>query len=69
MNSPTPGAGIYIVQTAALPADPRIVQSGLFRPATPEPDKLQTLLARLGGLAGADKVGRARCVSAFPAAC
>jgi protein ImuB len=39
------------------PADPRIVQGGLFQVAAPEPDKLQTLLARLGALAGKDKVG------------
>ena len=51
------GAPVMAIQVALNPADPRVVQGGLFQPAAPEPEKLQTLLARLGALAGADRVG------------
>ena len=51
------GAPVMAIQVALDPADPRVVQGGLFQPAAPEPEKLQTLLARLGALAGADRVG------------
>lgn len=57
LEAKAPGAGILTVQTRLAPADPRVIQGGLFRPATPEPDKLQTLIARLDALAGKDKVG------------
>lgn len=51
------GAPIAAIQIVLDPADPRVVQGGLFQAALPEPDKLQTLLARLRALAGADRVG------------
>jgi protein ImuB len=57
LDAMPPGAGISTVQTVLTPADPRIVQGGLFQAAAPEPDKLQTLLARLGALAGKENVG------------
>ena len=57
LEAKPPGAGIFAVQTALIPADPRVIQSGLFQPAAPEPDKLQTLLARLRALAGQERVG------------
>ncbi len=52
-----PQAATLAVRLTIDPAAPRIVQSGLFTPATPEPEKLQTLLARLRALAGEANVG------------
>jgi protein ImuB len=51
------GAPVTAIQVALDPADPRVVQGGLFQPTAPEPEKLQTLLTRLGALAGPDRVG------------
>jgi protein ImuB len=51
------GAPVMAIQVALDPADPRVVQGGLFQPAAPEPEKLQTLLTRLGALTGPDGVG------------
>jgi protein ImuB len=58
-----PGAAICVVQTAVLPTNPRALQRGLFQSAAPEPDKLQTLLARLTALAGKEKVGSPEIVN------
>ncbi|MEP6538617.1 MAG: hypothetical protein ABJF23_24980 [Bryobacteraceae bacterium] len=52
-----PQAATIAVRLTIDPAAPRIVQGGLFLPAAPEPEKLQTLLARLRALAGEDRVG------------
>ncbi len=57
LDSNPPGAAICVVQTVVLPANPRHMQHGLFRPTAPEPDKLQILLARIRGLIGPDRVG------------
>lgn len=51
------GAPVIAIQLTVDPVDPRIVQGGLFQPAAPEPEKFQTLLARLRALAGANRVG------------
>ena len=52
-----PRAASVAVSITLHPAPPRIAQSGLFMPAAPEPEKLQTLLARLRALAGENRVG------------
>jgi len=39
------------------PAAPRTIQGGLYRPPSPEPDRLQNVLARIGALVGPDQVG------------
>ena len=52
-----PRAASVAVGVSLHPAPPRVAQSGLFMPAAPEPEKLQTLLARLRALAGEDHVG------------
>lgn len=39
------------------PVDPRRVQSGLFLPATPAPDKLLITMARIAGMVGEENVG------------
>jgi len=57
LESKPPRAPIIAVRVTLDPVDPRVTQSGLFHPAAPEPEKLQTLLSRLRALAGADRVG------------
>lgn len=57
LESKPPQAAIAAVRVTLDPVDPRFTQSGLFHPAAPEPEKLQTLLSRLRALAGADRVG------------
>lgn len=57
LEAKPPDAPVVAVQITLDPAEPRFVQSGLFHPATPEPEKLHTLLSRLRALAGADRVG------------
>jgi protein ImuB len=52
-----PGAPIVKINLAAEPVRPRAVQSGLFLPPTPEPEKLELTLARIAGIVGEDKVG------------
>ena len=52
-----PRAASVAVGVTLHPAPPRVAQSGLFMPAAPESEKLQTLLARLRALAGEDHVG------------
>jgi protein ImuB len=54
-NAPT--AAICAVGITLHPAEPRALQSGIFQPATPEPEKLHTLLSRLRALAGETRVG------------
>lgn len=53
---PPPAASVAVSVTLDA-AEPRVAQGGLFLPPTPEPEKLQTLLARLRGLAGERCVG------------
>lgn len=54
-NPPT--AAILAVQVTLDPVEPRVLQNGLFLPAAPEPEKLQTLLSRLRALVGERRVG------------
>ncbi len=57
LKAHSPGAPILKIHLAAEPAQPRNVQSGLFLPPTPEPEKLELTLARIAGMVGEDKVG------------
>jgi protein ImuB len=52
-----PKGQIVAFQLRVEPVAPRRVQSGLFLPATPLPDKLQITLARIAGMVGEDNVG------------
>lgn len=52
-----PGAPISKIHLAAEPVRPRAVQSGLFFPPSPEPEKLELTLARIAGIVGENKVG------------
>jgi len=57
LNAHPPGAPIVKIHLAAEPSRPRSAQGGLFRPPSPEPEKLELTLARIAGLVGENKVG------------
>ena len=52
-----PGAPIVKIHLSADPARPRALQSGLFQPAFPEPERLELTLARIAGIVGEGRVG------------
>jgi protein ImuB len=52
-----PGAPIVKIHLSAEPARPRALQSGLFQPVFPEPEKLELTLARIAGIVGKGRVG------------
>jgi protein ImuB len=52
-----PGAPIVKIHLSAEPARPRALQSGLFQPVFPEPEKLELTLARIAGIVGEGRVG------------
>jgi protein ImuB len=52
-----PRAPILRISLAADPARPRVTQSGLFLPASPDPEKLELTMARLAHLVGNYHVG------------
>jgi protein ImuB len=57
-----PGAPILKVWIAAQPAPPRSAQRGLFLPLTPEAERLEITLARIGGVVGERRAGIARAL-------
>ena len=52
-----PGAPIVKIHLSAEPARPRALQSGLFQPVFPEPEKLELTLARIAGIVGEGRAG------------
>ena len=52
-----PQAATLALALSLKPVNPRTVQSGIFLPATPAPDKLELTLARIRGIVGEDNVG------------
>jgi protein ImuB len=52
-----PGAGVTGVRLEATPSKPRVIQSGLFVPLSPEPEKLELTLARIASIVGKGNVG------------
>ena len=57
IESHPPSAPIVAVTIDAEPVKPRVLQTGLFIPLAPEPEKLEVTLARLAKLLGAENVG------------
>ncbi|MEO7144912.1 MAG: hypothetical protein ABI165_15550 [Bryobacteraceae bacterium] len=57
LEASPPPAAMTGIEIRLDPVEPRILQSGLFLPAAPEPEKLHLLLSRLKVLAGEDRVG------------
>jgi protein ImuB len=52
-----PQAPILALSLALKPVHPRTVQTGIFLPVTPAPDKLELTLARIRGIVGESNVG------------
>ena len=52
-----PQAPVLKVELAAEPVKPQIAQHGLFQTASPEPEKLHLMLARLAGIVGEGNAG------------
>ena len=50
-----PPAGVVGVSINCEPVKPRVLQTGLFIPLAPEPEKLELMLARLAKLVGQGK--------------
>ncbi|MGH9517738.1 MAG: DNA polymerase Y family protein [Terriglobales bacterium] len=57
LKSNPPGAPVAKVRLRIKPAKPRPAQDGLFRPASPEPEKLELTLARISAVVGAGRSG------------
>src|SRR5258707_2641497 len=57
IESKPPQAAIIAVMIRAEPVKPRELQTGLFIPLAPEPERLELTLARLAKLVGAENVG------------
>jgi protein ImuB len=60
-----PGMAIRRVEVEAIPAKPRVVQTGLFIPLSPEPEKLELTLARLKAVVGEENVGAAEIADTY----
>jgi protein ImuB len=54
-NPPTAPVSAFFI--GCTPVRPRTVQSGLFQPLAPQPDKLEITLARIRNLVGANNLG------------
>jgi protein ImuB len=52
-----PPSAVAAVSINCEPVKPRLLQTGLFIPLAPEPEKLELTLARLAKLVGADNLG------------
>ena len=52
-----PTAPAVALSLSLRPVHPRTVQTGIFLPVTPAPDKLELTLARIRGIVGEDNVG------------
>ncbi len=52
-----PQAAVTFVSITCEPVKPRVLQSGLFVPLAPAPDKLELTLARLAKLVGEENIG------------
>jgi protein ImuB len=57
LQADPPPAPILKVTITANPAKPRAVQGGLFLPLSPDPEKLELVLARIAGVVGKENVG------------
>jgi len=60
-----PGAPIVKIHLSADPARPRALQSGLFQPVFPEPEKLELTLARITGIVGEGSVGSVELLDTY----
>lgn len=63
LESGPPPAAVTDIRIDAHPAPVRTLQSGLFLPPSPEPQKLELTLARIAALVGAQNLGRVELVN------
>ena len=52
-----PPAPVAEIALTAKPVQPRRIQTGLFHPSIPEPEKLELTLARIGAIVGTKNIG------------
>jgi len=57
LDNHRPPAPVSHVTLAAEPVAPRRIQEDLFRPRTPEPEKLEVTLGRIRAIVGQDNIG------------
>lgn len=57
MEKHPPQSAVKAVSIACDPVKPRVIQTGLFVPLAPAPDKLELTLSRLGKLVGDENLG------------
>jgi protein ImuB len=57
LQADPPPAPILKVTITANPTKPRAAQGGLFLPLSPDPEKLELVLARIAGVVGKENVG------------
>jgi protein ImuB len=57
LSASPPGAAVIEIRIRAEAAKPRVMQGGLFLPASPDPDKLEITLARVARTVGEDNLG------------
>jgi protein ImuB len=52
-----PPSAVVSVRIEAIPVQPRFMQTGLFIPLAPQPEKLELTLARIAAIVGSENVG------------
>jgi protein ImuB len=62
LQSDPPHAPIVRISLAAEAAAPRVRQEGLFLPSSPDPEKLELIVARLANVVGNSNVGSPRLI-------
>jgi protein ImuB len=65
LQADPPPAPILKVTIAANPVKPRVAQGGLFLPLSPDPEKLELVLARIAGVVGKENVGWAELADTY----
>jgi protein ImuB len=65
LEADRPRRPVVGVRLELRPAPPRAVQQGMFSPNAPEPERLQTLLARLAALTGQGTVGSPELLNTY----
>jgi protein ImuB len=65
LEADRPRGPVVGVRLELRPTPPRAVQQGMFTPNAPEPERLQTLLARLAALTGQGTVGSPELLNTY----
>jgi protein ImuB len=65
LQAKPPGASVKKIHMRAEPGRSRAVQSGLFIPASPDPQKLELTLARIAAIVGENNVGSPQLLDTY----